>query len=204
MHDFWMIISLWLIAIAIFVLPYSLDFDGTVNNNIAMTPPPIVMMIPSLPVPEVISERVIPQPDFILPDQGGNLASLIYDQVNAERVNRGLDALEWDDNLAQAGTLHAQDMADNNYVSHVDKTGKGPSDRAMCYNEEYQTDYTPAENIVQLSTHKGLDDSAADALNAWLQSPPHAKTIKIPNWTYTGIGVAINNNGIAYVVQMFC
>ncbi|MCY4490432.1 MAG: CAP domain-containing protein [Thaumarchaeota archaeon] len=204
MHDFWLIISLWLIAITIFVFPYSMPAQDITVESATPANTNTILIIPSLPQPEIIQEREITQPNFLVSDQIADLTSMIHDNVNAERTDRGIKQLEWDKTLADAALGHATHLADNKYVSHVDKDGNGPSDRATCYNAEFDSSYGAGENIVQMSTHKGLEYSAQDAVNAWMFSPGHAANIKLPAWTSAGIGIALDDTGIAYVVQMFC
>ena len=213
MHDFWLVSSLWIIAIALFILPYSMPhYDSVVENEINTSP--TVIIIPSLPEPEIIQvqeqvqeqeqEREITQPEFLVSDQVADLTALIHDNVNQERTDRGITELEWNKTLAVAALAHATHLAENKYVSHVDKSGKGPGDRATCHNEEFQSEYGAGENIVQMSTHRGLEYSAQDAVEAWMFSPGHAANIKLPAWESAGIGIALDDTGIAYVVQMFC
>ena len=205
MHDAWLIISLLIVASAIFVLPFNMPdtiIDNTIIDNTVN--PNLVMIVPSLPVPEIIQEREIAQPNFLVSSQAADLTSLIHDNVNRERTDRGITELEWNKTLAVAALAHATHLAENKYVSHVDKSGKGPGDRATCHNEEFQSEYGAGENIVQMSTHRGLEYSAQDAVEAWMFSPGHAANIKLPAWESAGIGIALDDTGIAYVVQMFC
>src|SRR4051812_10388766 len=51
--------------------------------------------------------------------------------VNAERTSRGLQPLQRDGDLAQAGRKHASDMVRRNYFSHVSPGGTDPGDRAV-------------------------------------------------------------------------
>jgi uncharacterized protein YkwD len=42
-----------------------------------------------------------------------------------------------------------------------------------------------------------------EALEAWLSSPPHRKSLENPAWTHTGIGISTSASGQVYWTQMF-
>ena len=60
------------------------------------------------------------------------------------------------------------------------------------------------ENIVMLNTWQGVEKTVSDAVYGWMQSDDHKKTMLDRHNYNSGIGVAIDDNGQAYVVQLFC
>lgn len=69
--------------------------------------------------------------------------------------------------LTIAARLHSQDMADNDYFSHIDLQGNSPSDRATAQGYVYSA----GENIAA-----GYD-SIDDVHRAWLASVDHRKNV---------------------------
>ena len=150
MHDFWLVSSLWIIAIALFILPYSISISINVeSDNINIEP--TVVMIPAQ-TSQTDQSSQTPQssqtdqssqtnqtnpipaeavPDWISDDVGdlAEMTSDLFDLVNEQRTTRGIEALMWDNDLAAAAKLHAQDQASRDYISHVSPDGDGPQDR---------------------------------------------------------------------------
>ncbi|GAI07888.1 unnamed protein product, partial [marine sediment metagenome] len=55
---------------------------------------------------------------------------LIFKYTNIERRNHGLDELVWDEKLAEIAREHSEDIANNDFFSHVNPSGEDPTDRA--------------------------------------------------------------------------
>ena len=89
----------------------------------------------------------------------------------------------WNGRLFDAAAGHAQDMATNNYFSHVSQDGRTFSQRIT--NAGYAWS-TVAENIA------AGQGTVAQVMDGWLQSPGHCANIM--NGNYTEIGVACARN----------
>lgn len=88
--------------------------------------------------------------------------------LNDERGELTLVPVQPDARLTDAAQTHAEDMADNNYLSHTGLDGSSVGDRAL----EAGYDYAfIAENIAQ-----GFYSEEA-VMAAWMNSPGHAANI---------------------------
>ncbi len=104
--------------------------------------------------------------------------------------------LSWDCKLAQAAANHSNDMAQNNFFSHIGSDGLGPSFRIQA--QDYQAQ-TWGENIA-------IGYTATDAaMTAWLNSAGHCRNLMDPDFTELGMAFAENQGsdyGI-YWTQVF-
>lgn len=144
---------------------------------------------------------------FVMSDP--SLERVILNAINDDRQANGLSPLGWDAVAAQAGALHAADMAAQGYFSHWSPGGYGPEYR---YNLAGGRD-TAAENIYTFSYRfdggraAPIDDFAAvvrEAEVSLMQSPGHRANILTPEHTHVGVGFAYNpQTGSFYLVQEF-
>ena len=87
--------------------------------------------------------------------------------------------LRWNDALAAAGKAHAEDMARNNYFSHVGRDGSNPAQRVARAGYRYRA---TGENIAA-----GQADPES-AVAGWIKSPPHCANLM--NGAFIEMGVA--------------
>ncbi|WRP04741.1 CAP domain-containing protein [Rossellomorea aquimaris] len=118
----------------------------------------------------------------------------LFDLTNATRVEKGLNALSWDDQVRDTARKHSLDMAEQNYFSHTNLEGESPFDRM----EEDQVAFrTAGENLAygQLSSifaHEGL-----------MNSKGHRENILQPHYEHLGVGVAFNGKAQPYFTENF-
>jgi uncharacterized protein YkwD len=154
-----------------------------------------------------------------------NIASLeseIHNLINRERQNHGLSSLQFDSKLSDIARTHSQDMAINNYFSHDNLVGQGPTERAAAIGYPTTKDFGSyyvvgiGENI-----HKGWlysqvtygwtisydwytqSEIAYNAVNGWMNSSGHRQNILTSTYDKEGIGVAISDDYAVYVTQDF-
>lgn len=152
------------------------------------------------------------------------LEKMIFELINAYRVEQGLPALENDPRLAQIARAHSKDMADNDHYSHVNLLGEDPSARARRANYDCRNPLSIgiAENIIlgyghRSSTRWGStvtydwysqDELAELFANSWINSLGHRRNILDPRYGLTGMGIAFGTSqGIrhgVYGTQNFC
>jgi uncharacterized protein YkwD len=121
-----------------------------------------------------------------------------FQLINTERGLAGLNALKWNDQIAEVARLHSANMARYDFFSHQGLDGKMVDDRAGklgLYNWS-----AIGENIAFM---KGYDDPVNQAVQRWLQSPGHKKNLLGPDWTQTGIGLSVTADGKYYFTQVF-
>ncbi|HEU5097950.1 MAG TPA: CAP domain-containing protein [Roseiflexaceae bacterium] len=109
--------------------------------------------------------------------------------TNQLRQQHGCAPLAVSPALSLAAQQHSQEMADNNYFSHVDLSGHNPGWRAL------QAGYAGsagAENIAAGYT------TAEEVVMAWYnETPPndgHRQNLLNCSFTEIGIGYAVNPN----------
>ena len=121
---------------------------------------------------------------------------LILEEVNPVRESYGFLDLEANEKLTKAAQMKAQDMIERNYFNHTGPDGEAP----WTWLETVGYDYAAAgENLAINASDPVI------LMNAWLNSPSHAKNIL--NGYFTDIGIGIANGEIdgkkTTVVVMF-
>jgi uncharacterized protein YkwD len=121
--------------------------------------------------------------------EDANFASLL----NGMRVASDLEPLTYDDRLNSAAQKHAQDMVDNDYFSHRSLDGRTVPERieAEGYNARGW-----GENIA------GGQQSDQQALDAWINSPPHNALLNASTLNDFALGVAGSGSKIRWVLLM--
>lgn len=100
--------------------------------------------------------------------------------VNAARAESGLGDLVLDNALSAAAESHAEDLARREIMSHYGEDGSSPHDRAEA--SGYQA-IRIGENV------SGGQRSTAEAIDAWLDSAPHRRTLLMPEARDMGIAL---------------
>ena len=117
----------------------------------------------------------------------------VFDLINKQRTNNGLQALKIDEEVQRVARIKAQDMVNNNYFSHNSPTYGSPFDMLKSFKISYKT---AGENIAGNSSNSG-------AVNAWMNSSGHKANILNSSFNYTGIGVVSSPKYGKMYVQMF-
>ncbi|MDH7476690.1 MAG: CAP domain-containing protein [Microgenomates group bacterium] len=121
----------------------------------------------------------------------------IYQLTNEQRQKYQLPSLTYNEKLAQAAYLKAQDMFVKNYWSHYAPDGASPWSFILATN--YRYDYA-GENLAKNFMF------SQDVVNAWMNSPTHRDNILKKEYTEIGIAVVngvLNGEETTLVVQMF-
>ena len=111
--------------------------------------------------------------------------------VNIERANAGLPALKNDWELARVAEYKSQDMHDKKYFNHTSPTYGSPFTMMKNFGITYKS---AGENIA-----KG-QNTAAEVVQAWMNSEGHRANILSKNFTHIGVGYVKDGN---YWTQMF-
>jgi uncharacterized protein YkwD/uncharacterized membrane protein required for colicin V production len=119
--------------------------------------------------------------------------SEIMDLVNQERLERGLNPLEFDPSLVPVARSHSQEMLEMGYFSHVSPNTGTLGDRLNAAGVQY---LSAGENLAYAPTvgvaHRGL-----------MQSDGHRENILDPSWERMGVGVLSAPDGTIMVTQLF-
>ncbi|MDB5870275.1 MAG: hypothetical protein JWP96_2607 [Polaromonas sp.] len=104
-------------------------------------------------------------------------------------------SLSWSEPLEIVASMHATDMAANNYFSHTARDGSTPEQRITRAGYRYRMS---AENIAAGPL------SPEEAVAGWLRSAPHCAALMNSVYTEMGVAVAVNATSAmgAYWVQL--
>lgn|GEM_PF-290743 len=117
---------------------------------------------------------------------------LLFILANQERLQRGLNALRWDDALYSSAHYHATWMARRADISHQFPGEPDLSARASKLGAQFSV---VAENIAIVNEIHSAHDE-------WMKSPGHRENLLDPRLDSVGIAFEIRN-GRFYVVQDF-
>ena len=99
--------------------------------------------------------------------------------LNAQRASAGLPPATADARLTAAAQAHAQDMVTQNYFSHTGLDGRSSADRVRAAG---YSSCRPSENIAF------GQNSEAEVLQTWVNSPPHLANIDMRGPVQYGLG----------------
>jgi uncharacterized protein YkwD len=126
------------------------------------------------------------------PARGSVAEQYLFSAANAERAQRGLQPLRWDETLHRAAQQHAGEMAARESISHqypgeLDLPGRGRAAGAK---------FTViAENVAEAWSAPAIHD-------AWMRSPDHRANLLDPRVDSIGISV-MRRGGQLYAVEDF-
>ena len=93
--------------------------------------------------------------------------------------------LRWDVRLENAAQGHSTDMASNNFFSHTGSDGGSLSRRVTESGFQWRR---VGENIA------GGQNSVADAVQAWIDSPGHCRNLMDPSFSHTALACVRNGD----------
>ena len=123
-----------------------------------------------------------------------SMTSQVVNLVNSERAAQGLTALQKDSRLAALAQQKAEDMAKNQYFSHISPTYGSAFDMLKAAGYSYKT---AGENIAM------GQKSAASVMDGWMHSSGHRANILHTSYEKIGVGYAVSADGMPYWVQIF-
>lgn len=118
-------------------------------------------------------------PFEILPPEPLDLQIAVTD-LNLYRAKHNLGVVTLDDQLVLASEIHAQDMADNNVVSHTGTDGSAHTDRMLRTGYKYSS---AGENVAS------GQNSWNKVFKAWQKSPGHNENLLMPEATNFGVAL---------------
>ena len=116
----------------------------------------------------------------------------LFQAANAERAQRGLPALQWDEALHRAAINHAIEMARRRSISHQYPGEAELSERGQQAGAHFSV---IAENVAEAPTAVRIHD-------AWMKSEHHRENLLDPRLTSIAISVILRD-GELYAVQDF-
>lgn len=124
-----------------------------------------------------------------------SVAQQVLDLCNQERAAVGAPPLSYDIPAERAAKAHSNDMAQRGFFDHVTAEGWQPSDRLRATGA---TGYVNSgENIA------AGQQSPAEVVQAWMNSPGHRANILNPDFTHLGISVVLYQGTTPLWTQVF-
>ena len=114
--------------------------------------------------------------------------------VNVQRANAGLHMLTTNWQLCRVARYKSADMANKGYFSHTSPTYGSPFQMMESFGLKFSA---AGENIAY------GQQSPAEVMNAWMNSPGHRSNIMNGTYTEIGVGLAKNSSGVCYWTQQF-
>lgn len=118
----------------------------------------------------------------------------LFDITNAERSRRGLNVLDWNEEVKKTARKHSTDMAVNHYFDHTNQQGQSPFDRMQA---DGITFISAGENLAQGQT------SSIFAHQGLMNSEGHRKNIVNEDFTELGVGVDFNEDNQPFYTENF-
>ena len=118
-------------------------------------------------------------------EESSKLADQVLQITNLERAALDLPPVVSSDRLQEAADKFACQMIEEGFFDHYDpKTGRGPGERAVAAKYVY---YLIGENLA------AGQETAADVMRVWMESPTHRDNILEPS--FKDIGIAVRSLG---------
>lgn len=146
--------------------------------------------------------------------------------LNAERRSRGKQSLSERDVLTEMGEAHSRNMAEYDYLGHVEPDGDTIEDRyrrrgllpecrlpldgsARYYEGAENAAYFWVNKRVQLTDEETFyvaneTDLARGLFITWMNSPPHRKAMLVASADEAGLGLYIDERGKVYASLELC
>ncbi len=138
-------------------------------------------------------------PTFQLAAQSDNLSHIedqVLQQINQQRQDHGLSALQLNPQLSQIARSHSQQMANQNFYGHIDPQGRNHRRRVEAAGLRA---YVIGENLMKC-IH--ADDPASLSVSSWMQSPAHRQNVLLSEMKETGVGIWKQGETF-YVTQIY-
>ena len=157
-----------------------------VKNQVGLSE--LIALNPNLENPDLIypGQKIV-----IAVNEQASVEEEVVRLVNVERSKQGLSPLTIDWELARVAKYKSQDMHDRNYFSHTSPTYGSPFEMMKNFGISYKA---AGENIA-----KG-QKSAAQVVQAWMNSEGHRANIMSTKYTHIGVGYVADGH---YWTQMF-
>ena len=121
----------------------------------------------------------ITESELVLTSNAEMLEQRVFELVNIERANYGLQPLVWHDGLGDIARAHSEDMVNRSFFAHNCPSGISPFDRMRSAGISFRA---AAENVARGQR------TPEDVMNSWMNSEGHRRNILNPDLTHLGVG----------------
>ena len=134
-------------------------------------------------------------PSCLTAEEADRMADQVVQLVNLERVAEGMPPVTTSDKLAKIAADYACEMIEEGFFGHRNPmTGHDQADRAVAGKYVY---YVIGENLAV------GQQTPAELMKEWMESPAHHDAILDPTWTEIGVAVRLGGEYSIYWVQLF-
>ena len=141
----------------------------------------------------ILIEERVPRPEPV----PAEIEEQTLAAVNAVRRERKLAPLGRDPVLSEVARAHSRDMMRRRFFDHTSPDGSTVENRVQARGVKYGR---VGENVHR---SQGMDDPVGTAVDAWLTSRGHRELMLSTKFDRTGIGVAVDAEGMFYFTQVF-
>ena len=152
----------------------------------AQTDPPGTAEPLTIHLPFIVSQPVEPPGSTLIPPYDPAVEQSVADQLNRQRSDNGLPALDLVPELTQAARRHVGDMAENHFTGHTGSDGSNAGERML----DAGYDWIYWGEIIGW----GFGGSSESMVNWWMNSPGHRAIILDSRYEDFGVGYARNEN----------
>lgn len=134
-----------------------------------------------------------------------DLANGITRQINAYRSSTGVRELRRHSGLDQLARSHSQYLRSNrgNFKLHgANVSHMGSDGRSMVAMRQYEFNST-SECVAAMPKAGSNQQTSMNFVDIWKKSPDHNYALRNSEWTHTGIGVAVDADGMVFATQIF-
>lgn len=119
-------------------------------------------------------------------------AEELYVMLNRERLTAGIDLLAWSEELAEVGSVHANELYRDGYLAHASPLTGVVNDRVR----------TRGVNLAFVGEAIGLASTTRAVQTALMESPPNRTTLLGTSYDRVGIGVVAGPYGLLVVAVL--
>ncbi len=142
----------------------------------------------------LVSAKIVPNESL------ASIEQRVFKGINFQRISHtssGAGPLIWSDQLAVTSRMHSARMLEARFFGHEDPKYGDLRARLASAGLDYSRS---GENVFR---EKNYDDPASLAVVEWMYSDPHRENLLTPEYTLTGVGAAMDDDGTVTVTQQF-
>jgi uncharacterized protein YkwD len=123
----------------------------------------------------------------------------VFEMINEIRMEEGLTYLEWDESIASYSRKHSFEMAEERDLYHnvVELADLHLGENAAL-NPRLAGGFILLPYPVGLAFYKTDRELLSETVEGWMKSLGHRQNILNPSYKFTGVGIAVAEDGITY------
>ena len=125
----------------------------------------------------------------------------VFEMVNEERGKENLPPLTWDESIASYSRKHSLDMAEKRDLYHntVELAALRLGENAAL-NPRLAGGFILLPYPIGLAFYKTDNGLLSETVRGWIRSPGHRQNILNAKYQFTGVGIAVAEDGVTYYI----